>query len=188
MKRLLTICILLLAACSSDEKAAAEQAAPKAVSPPPPTTLEARELIAASPEFGEYEFTNAGFTTPVSGAMMSEPVRQSVRELAAAGWLAVDRAGDVTLTSKSRGDKRFLLRANGLLDIIPLAKKEIGEVRSVSAQPDGTLLVDFHWRWLPNEVGRVFETGPVHDRYAAEQDGRASLMWDGTNWIVLQIE
>ena len=70
---------------------------------------------------------------------MSAPVRQSVRELADAGWLAVDGAGDVTLTAKSRNDRRFLLRSNGLLDIVPLAKKEMGTVQSVQANEDGTV-------------------------------------------------
>jgi hypothetical protein len=119
---------------------------------------------------------------------MSEPVRQSVKELVAAGWLDLDPAGNVALTDKSRNDKRFLLRPNGLLDIVPLAKKEMGEVTSVRANDDGTARVDFTWRWIANEVGSSFKTGLVADRFAAPQDGAATLIWDGTTWSVLKIE
>ncbi|MGZ5432023.1 MAG: hypothetical protein ACXWH7_03790 [Thermoanaerobaculia bacterium] len=189
MKRIFIVTLLLLAACGgSDEKPIADQTTAAAPAPPPPPTAQrARELIANSAELGDYEFTNAGFTTPTSGATMSEPVRQSVKELAAAGWLKLDPTGDIALTEKSRNDKRFLLRANGLLDIVPLAKKEMGDVTGVSANHDGTVAVDFTWRWIANEVGAAFKTGLVHDRFAAPQDGRATLMWDGTSWSVLSI-
>jgi len=192
MKRALAVALLLLAACGSpDEKPISDQATSTSTAPatpPPPSPQQARELIANSAEFGEYEFTNASFTTPVSGATMSEPVRQSVKELAAAGWLELDPAGDIALTEKSRNDKRFLLRANGLLDIVPLAKKEMGDVTAVRPNPDGTAMVDFTWRWVANEVGSAFKTGLVHDRFATPQDGRATLIWDGTSWSVLRIE
>jgi hypothetical protein len=191
MKRVFAVALVLLAACGgSDEKPIAGQttttAAPAA--PPPPTAEQARDLIANSADFGDYEFTNASFTTPTSGAAMSEPVRQSVRELAAAGWLTLDPAGDVALNDKSRNDKRFLLRSNGLLDIVPLAKKEMGGVTAVRANPDNTVVVDFTWRWIANEVGASFRTGLIHDRFTAPQDGKATLMWDGTNWTILKIE
>jgi len=187
MKRALAIATLLLAACSS-EAPVSESAAPKPAAPAPPSAEQTRELLASSAELGEYEFTNAGFTTPVAATTMSEPVRQSVQELVDGGWLARDGDRNIILTERSRNDKRFLLRPNGLLDIIPLAKKELLAVQSVASQPDGTLLATFSWRWLPNEVGSAFKTGLVHDRFATEQDGKATLMWDGTSWIVLKIE
>jgi len=186
VKHVFFITLILVASCGgSDEKPANQTTATP--TQPPPTAPQARDLIANSADFGDYEFTNAGFTTPTSGAM-SEPVRQSVKELAAAGWLAVDGAGNVVLTDQSRNDKRFLLRANGLLDIVPLAKKEMGNVTNVAANPDGTVIVDFTWRWIANEVGASFKTGLVHDRFAAQQDGRATLMWDATSWVILKIE
>lgn len=189
MKRILLI-LLFAAACSSEKPAIADAEASKAKPdpPPPPTAVRARELIASSADFGEYEFTNAGFTLPVSGAAMNEPARVSARELAAAGWLAMDTNGDISLTDKSRSDKRFLMRPNGLLDIVPLAKKEMGDVTAVRSSEDGTATVDFTWRWIANEVGSAFRTGLVHDRFAAQQDGRATLMWDGSAWTILKIE
>lgn len=185
MKRLLLI--LLLVACSKPEAPVAQTPA-KPAPPPPPSAQQAHDLIASSAEFGEFEFTNAGFTVPVSGATMSPPARINARELAAAGWLSMDRNGDIALTDKSRNDKRFLLRPNGLLDIVPLAKKEMGEVKGIHPQPDGTVITDFAWRWIANEVGSAFKTGVVHDRFAAPHESKATLMWDGTNWTILKIE
>ena len=189
MKPIFAFVLVLLVACGGSEAPIADQTtSAKPAAPPLPSAQQAREMIASSAEFGEYEFTNAGFTTPVSGATMSEPVRQSVKELAAAGWLELEKTGDIALTDKSRNDKRFLLRTNGLLDIVPLAKKEMGDVTSVCANDDGTARVDFTWRWIANEVGSSFKTGLVADRFAAPQDGTATLIWDGTTWSVLKIE
>ncbi len=187
MKRALAI-LLLLAACSSDEKPIASEQPQKPAAPTPPTAQQARDVIASSPAFSEHEFTNAGFTAPVSGVSMSEPVRQSVRELAGAGWILLENTGDIALTDKSRSDKRFLLRENGLLDIVPLAKKEMGTVTGVTPQADGSVIAAFSWRWIPNEIGASLRTGPIHNRFMADQEDNATLMWDGTSWTVLKIE
>ena len=159
----------------------------KKARPAPPSAAEARTLIANSAEFSEFEFTNAGWTTPVSSASMSTPVRDEARQLAEAGWIAMEKTGDVMLTDKSRNDKRFLLRPNGILDVVPLAKKEIGEVVAVRDR-EGEVTVDFTWRWIPNEVGAAFKTGAVHDRFAAQQQATATLLHDGTAWSVLRID
>jgi hypothetical protein len=179
MKRI-ALAFALLVACAKPEPPA-PPAAP--ATPPPPTAQQARDLIAPSAEFGDFEFTNAGFTLPTSGAMMNEPAKIAARELAKAGWLELHANGDVALAAKARSDKRFLLRPNGLLDIVPLAKKEMGAVTAVHLP-----FVDFTWRWIPNEVGASFKTGVVHDRFAAEHHARATLMWDGSSWTVLKIE
>lgn len=188
MKRSLAVLVLVLSACSSETPAPPTAAEPGPAKPAPPAAAQVRDLIAASPDFGEYEFTNAGYTLPVSGAAMNEPQRAAAKELAAAGWIELGPEGDVALAPKSRSDKRFLLRPNGLLDIVPLAKKEMGDVSAVRQSPDGNVLADFTWKWIPNEVGSAFRTGLVHDRYAAVQDGKATLMWDGTAWVILKFE
>jgi hypothetical protein len=191
MKRALTLLVLLLIvlvmACSAEQPATTESA-PKPATPAPPTAQQARDLIAGSAEFSEHEFTNAGWTTPVAHSSMSAPVQIEARDLAAAGWIELDEKGDVALSPRSRYDKRFLLRPNGLLDVVPLAKKEMGDVLAVRKNPDGTTGVDFNWKWIPNEVGTAFRTGPVHDRFAVPHESRATLIWDGTNWTVLKIE
>jgi hypothetical protein len=187
MKRALALALFVVA-CSGDEKPIQQSAPAQPAAPPPPSAQQARDLIANSPDFGDYEFTNAGYTLPVSGAAMNEPQRAAVKDLAAAGWLTVDGSGDIALSAKSRNDKRFLLRQNGLLDIVPLAKKEMGDVTAVRRSPDGTVTVDFAWKWIANEVGSAFRTGLVHDRFATPQDGRATLMWDGTGWTILKFE
>lgn len=153
---------------------------------PPPTAAEAREIIANSPELSEHQFTNAGWTAPINPGLMSAPVRDEARDLAAAGWISFEN--EIGLTEKSRGDKRFVLRPNGLLDVVPLAKKEMGAVIATRNNADGTIAAGFDWKWIPNEVGSSFKKGPVHDRFAAPQRSTATLMWDGTSWIVLKIE
>ncbi|HEY0157531.1 MAG TPA: hypothetical protein VGF28_09625 [Thermoanaerobaculia bacterium] len=187
MKRTLAIA-LLLAACSNEPAPPTTTAAEKATTPPAPNAQQARQLIEASPALSEHEFTNAAVSIAVSGAVMSEPVRQQAKQLAAAGWIDFDGAGDIMLNDKSRSDKRFLLRENGILDVVPLARKQMGEVSAVRPNEDGTVGVDFTWRWIPNEVGTAFTSGIVHDRFAATQNAIATLMWDGTNWTVLKID
>ncbi|HYH09873.1 MAG TPA: hypothetical protein VEK11_22685 [Thermoanaerobaculia bacterium] len=193
MKRAIAI-LLLLTACSSDEPAAtntttASESAAAAASTAPPTADQARALIEKSGEFSQHEFTFASVSMPVSGAAMNEATRATARQLVDAGWLSLDPGtNDIMLTEKSRGDKRFILRENGLLDVVPLAKKEMGTVEAVRKNPDGTLTVDFNWKWLPNEVGQSFKTGAVHDRFAATQNAKANLMWNGTEWVMLSVE
>ena len=145
-------------------------------------------MIETSPDFGEHQFTNAAFSIPVAGAAMNEPSRAAARDLAEAGWLAFDGAGDIMLTEKSRNDRRFLLRPNGILDVVPLAKKEMGRVLGVRSNPDGTASADFNWRWLPNEVGQAFRGGPIQARFAETNTSRATFIWDGTSWSVLKID
>lgn len=183
-----TLTIAFFGACSNEEKAPPTTTAAAAPAKAPPTTQQAHDIIAKSGEFSQYDFTNAAVSLPVAGSSMNEPTRETARQLAAAGWLEIDGAGDLMLTDKSRKDKRFILRENGLLDVVPLAKKEMGDVTAVRTNADGSITADFTWRWIANEVGTAFARGPIHDRYAAPQNARATLMWNGTEWTMITIE
>jgi hypothetical protein len=189
MRRLLAA-LLLLAACSNEPAPPTTTAAEQPKTPPAPSVEQARELIAKSPDFGEHQFTHAGISIPVSAAAMSEPARQTAAQLAAAGWLELDPTGDIMLTDKSRDDKRFILRPNGLLDVVPLAKKEMGTVSAVRVDPnDGQAVADFTWRWIPNDVGTALTSGIEHDRFTAPvQNSTATFIWDGTAWSLLKID
>ena len=180
MKRFLALA-LLVAACSA-ETPAPPPAPEKPKTPPPPSAADARERIADAGAFGEFEFTNAGYSLPMEKSMRHAAANEVAAKLAKAKWIALDRSGKVSLTSKSSSDKRFLVRANGILDIVPLAKKEMGEVTAVRANPDGTASADFTWTWIPNEIGAL-----LADRYAGTQKSTATLMWDGTDWTVLSV-
>jgi len=186
--RRFALALVLLAACSNEPAPPTTTAAEQAKTPPAPTADQARAMIEKAPDLAEHQFTNAALSLPVSGAVMSEPLRQQAQQLAAAGWLEFDGAGDVMLTDKSRSDKRFLLRENGLLDIVPLAKKELGTVTAVRTNPDGTAAADFNWKWVPNEVGASLKSGLVADRFAATQESTATFIWDGSTWSVLKID
>jgi hypothetical protein len=185
MKRLLCFPLLLiLAACAREEPAATTTtAAETKPAAPAPSAPQAQSLIAASPEFGDYQFTDASVTFPVSGVAMNEPARAMARKLAGAGWIAMENTGDVMLNEKSRADKRFLLRANGILDVVPLAKKEMVNVLTVRQNEDNTTSADFVWRWVPNEVGALFP-----EKFAGDRNARATLIYDGTSWSVLKID
>jgi hypothetical protein len=188
MKRTI-VALLLAAACSSEQPAPTNTgSAETKAATPPPNAQQARAIIEKSGEFGQHEFTNAAVSLPVAGSSMNEPTRALAKQLAAAGWLAFDGAGDIMLTDKSRNDKRFLLRENGLLDVVPLAKKEMADVTAVRPNPDGSVNADFTWRWVPNEVGAAFTSGPIHDRFAATHNATANLMWNGTEWTMITVE
>lgn len=188
MKCFFILLALAFAACSSEEPAATNTTEQKAATNAPPSAQQARAIIEKSGELAQHEFTNAAVSLPVAGSSMNEPTRNLAKQLAAAGWIAFDGAGDIMLSDKSRSDKRFLLRENGLLDVVPLAKKEMGDVTAVRSNPDGTVNADFTWRWVPNEVGAAFTSGPVHDRFNAMHNATANLMWNGTEWTMITVE
>jgi hypothetical protein len=154
---------------------------------PPPTADAARALIAASPEFSEYQFTNAAYTLPMKRSAMNAPALAAAKELAAAKWISF-RGDEVVLQEKATSDRRFLVRPNGTVDIVPLAKKELVAASAVRPLPDGNVAVDFDWKWTVNEIGAAFRSGALHDRYAAPQQATATLLSDGTSWSVLKIE
>ncbi len=187
MKRFV-LALALLAACSSEEPAATNTPDKKPATSTPPSAQQAHAIIAKSGELAQHEFTNAAVSLPVAGSSMNEVTRAQAKQLADAGWLEFDGAGDIMLTAKSRSDKRFLLRENGLLDVVPLAKKELGDVTAVRQNPDGTVNADFTWRWVPNEVGTAFTSGLVHDRFSATHNATANLMWNGTEWTLITVE
>ncbi|HET7706774.1 MAG TPA: hypothetical protein VFM36_11850 [Thermoanaerobaculia bacterium] len=149
--------------------------------PPPPSADEAAKLIAGSAEFSDYQFTRAAFTLPVKEEAMTAEVRTVSKALAKNGWIGVDGDGNVILTGKAKADKRFLLRQNGFIDIVPMAKKEFVGVSALHVNPEGQPLVDFRWKWVPNEIGALT------DRYTGEQLAIATLLWDGSQWSVLRI-
>ncbi len=184
MKRAL-LALALLTACSSEKPTTT--AAERQPAATPPTVQQARAIVEKSGEFSQHEFTNAAVSIPIAASQMNEPTRALAQQLSAGGWLAHDANGDLILTDKSGGDKRFLIRENGLLDVVPLAKKEMGEVTAVRTNPDGTINADFTWRWLPNEVGASFTTGPIHDRFIATHNATANLMWNGTEWTMISV-
>ena len=187
MKRLLIVFALAFAACGGGESKNAAAPAAKPKTPPPPTPAAAKELIAYSPDFSEYQFTNAAYTLPMKKSAMNEPARQAAKELFAAGWIRFV-GDDVQLNEKSGGDRRLIIRLNGYVDLVPLARKEFGEVTAVRGQADGAVLVDFGWRWIPNEIGQAFKSGLVKERFDAPQRATAKLMWDGKTWTILRID
>ena len=186
MRKLLIAIALVLAACSGEQKTQTPAAA-KPQTPPPPSIAAAKEIVASSPDFSEYQFTNAAYTLPMKKSAMNEPARVAAKELSAAGWIKFS-GDEVQLTEKSGGDRRFIIRPNGYVDLVPIAKKEFGDVTSVRPEAGGTVLVDFGWRWIPNEVGQAFKSGFVKERFDTPQKATAKLMWDGKSWTILRIE
>jgi hypothetical protein len=190
MKTLTLAAAILLVACGGPERTTTPtttsdtSSAPKAA---PPSAAEAKQIIGSSPDFSDYEFTNAAFTLPMQRSTMTGPVASSANDLVRAGW--IDIPGNmVVLTAKSKTDKRFIVRPNGFLDIVPIAKKELGEVTNVHPNTDGTIAAEFDWKWIPNEVGSAFRSGPLKERFDAPQSATATLMHGADGWSVLRID
>ena len=89
--------------------------------------------------------------------------------------------------AKGEGDKRFLVRPNGYLDIVPLAKKELLDVTAVRKTPEGAE-ADIAWRWIPNEVGASFTSGRVKERFDATHHATVKTRDFGSGWAVMLIE
>jgi len=171
MKRLLVLALVVFA-CSKSEP-------PKPAAPPPPpalTAAQAKEILSNAPELGEYEFTNAAVTLPMKKSQMNAPASELAKSLRAAGWIAMN-GDDVVLTSKAKDDKRFVVRANGFVDIVPIAKKEFGDVTGVNGDT-----AHFTWRWVRNDIGNAIKKPDD-----AEQHAVAKFIYNGKQWSVLSI-
>lgn len=181
MKRLLIL--LLLVACTAEKPTAPISEKPKHA---PPSAAEAKQIIESSGDFSEFQFTSSAFTLPLNRTMMlNDETRGIARDLEKAGWI-VFSGDEVVLTSKSLTSRRFMTRANGYVDIVPLARKEMGDVTAVRPTDEG-VDVDFNWKWTPTDVGSAFKSGPLFDRYAAPQRATATLYHDGTAWKILRL-
>jgi len=182
----LTMVAFLFAACSS-EKSDAPASVEVTAAPAAPSLEEARALLATAPEFADYQFTYASIALPLDRSRMNEPAKAAARDLEKAGWIETQR-DKIVLSSKSAEDKRFNVRPNGFLEIVPLAKKEITEVGAVTEGTDGKPSVTFCWRWIPNAVGVSLTKGAQKDRFDAMHCAKASLIRIGDKWEVLAIE
>lgn len=185
---LLAIAIFLLGCAAEEPVTRTATVAEEAAEPlPPPTPDEASALVAESAPFGDYLFsTGSAFSLPIEAAAMNEPARLGAEDLRKAGWIRI-ASGRVELTEKAEGDKRFLVRPNGFIDIVPLARKELVEVVAVRPTEDG-VDVDFRWRWNPNEVGSAFTRGLIKERFDATHEAAARLQDFGSGWEVVLIE
>jgi len=110
-------------------------------------------------------------------SQMNAPAQDLAKSLRAAGWIAFS-GDDVVLTPKAKDDKRFLVRANGFTDIVPIAKKEFGDVISVDKDKAA-----FTWRWVRNDIGKA-----IGKPDETEQHATAKFLYDGKQWSVLSIE
>lgn len=171
---------------AADAPAATASAAPPAVALPSPA--DAAKIIGDSAEWSDYQFTYSSWSFQLGTPIAHPTTRQLADDLAAAGWLRVTPDGMIELTEKAKSDKRFLVRSNNSLDIVPMAKKEVVGVTSVSANPDGTARAEVQWKWVANEVGASFRSGFIKERYDAPQVAIATLEPAGGGWKVRAVE
>jgi hypothetical protein len=187
---LVTLCLLFLPACGGSETPstppAVETEQAKVVAPP--SQESAADTIASAPEFSEYKFTRAAYSLPMQGSMLKGPALEAAQDLEKAGWILLDPAGNILIAGKSVGDKRFIVRDNGSLDVVPLARKEFVSVDATGHDDEGDVTIDFTWRWVPNEVAQAFERGKIATRFEGDQKARATIYpaKDGT-WKIMRI-
>jgi len=191
MKRstlLLTLILPLLTACTGETpKEAPKSEAKETRVVAPPSQEVASSTIANAPEFSEYKFTRAAYSLPMQGSMLKGPARESAEDLAAAGWVAIDSSGNLLLMPTAEKDKRFIVRDNGSLDIVPLARKEFVSVDGIGHDDEGDVTIDFTWRWAPNEVAKAFVRGAIATRYEGDQKARATIYPTKSGWSVMRI-
>lgn len=178
----------MIIGCGSNEKAAAPAASESAKPAAPlPDANSARQLIESSAEWSDFQFTYASTSLPLRAKEMNEAHKKTVQELRAAGWLGVDGDGNAILTEKAKSDRRFLVRPNLSVDIVPLAKKEIQSVSAPTKRADGNAEVTIDWRWIPNEVGAALQSGLAKQIFDAPHQAKATLMPVENGWSVLLI-
>jgi hypothetical protein len=181
--------LLLAPACGKHEPAAMATETRAAVPAlPPPAAAQAVLVIRDSPEFGDFHFTDASLSIPVEGANQHGEQSQYAKALIQGGWLA--NKPNVELTDRANQDRRFLLRPNGVLDVVPLAKKELIDVVFVLDNHDGTVNAAFNWHWIPNDIGQALPPRTTLGKRYAEPSYRAiaTLQDDGKVWSVKKIE
>ena len=188
---LTSLLVFMIPACSPTEDTAEPTLTAEtttAAAPAPPSAAEAKELIESSAAFSDYQFTNAAFSLPLQSSRFNEVTKTAAEELAAAGWLRIE-GDEVVLEEKAKTDPRWLVRPNGFVDIVPIAKKALTDVTAIRPQPDGNLKANLCWTWIPNEVGSAFKSGLVRERFDATHCAIALLQpgEDGT-WEVLLVE
>jgi hypothetical protein len=180
------VLIAFLSGCGG-EKAAPSQP-PAAASTAMPSPTEAKQIIETSPEWSDFQFTYASWSLPLKAASMTDAHRKTAQELRDGGWVSLDGEGNVVLTAKAKGNKRFLVRPNATLDIVPLAKKELTAVSAVTPKSDGNASANVEWRWIPNEIGSSIKSGLLRQQYDADHHAVATLMPVDGKWTVLLIE
>ena len=188
---MIALLAFMLPACSPAENAAEPAVAAETATvaaPAPPSAAEAKELIENSAAFSDYQFTNAAFSLPLQRSRFNEVTRVAADELAAAGWIRIE-GDEVVLEEKAKSDPRWLVRPNGFVDIVPIAKKALTDVTAIRPEPDGNLKANLCWNWVPNEVGAAFKSGLVRERFDATHCAIALLQPtnDGA-WEVLLVE
>lgn len=154
----------------------------------PPTEAEAMQIVGDSAEWSDYQFTYSSWSFQLGTPIAHPTTRQLVDDLVAAGWLRVTKAGMIELTEKAKTDKRFLVRATNSLDIVPMAKKELVGVTSVTLEPDGVVRAEVRWKWVANDVGASFRSGFIKERYDAPQVAVATLENANGAWRVRKVE
>jgi hypothetical protein len=182
-----TTLLLLMAGCG-ERPAVPADPPPEAPVAELPSADGAEALIAGSPVFSDYQFTLAAYSLPLQREMMNEPARQAAAELRDARWINLDGSGNVILSEKAQRDQRWLVRPNGFVDIVPIARKEIIEVTDVRSVAADKAFADFTWRWIPNEIGEAFRSGRVRQRFDSPHQATAELRHGSDGWRVFFIE
>src|SRR5215210_823085 len=115
MRRALAV-LLLLTACERSHGARVSSPAPGSSAgedtgaPRVPSLADAATLVASSPEFSDYQFTNAAYSLA-----LKNPPADVAKALRKAGWISLDGERNVVLSARAKSDRRWLVRQNGFV-------------------------------------------------------------------------
>jgi hypothetical protein len=126
------------------------------------------------------------YTGPVAASVNVHPRDPNYRLMEKAGWLKLEKGkGPITpikLTPKGeqqleaiKGVHKTQEKDNTTAYQVPIAERQLVSISKITMQAPTRAVVEYSWKWQPNELGEVFEaSGPLVKSFSSWE--RATLI------------
>ncbi len=123
------------------------------------------------------------YTGAVTTSVDVHPRDPNYRLLQKAGWLNVGKdKGRVTLVTLTSKGEQLLQQISGVQKTeqkdktmaykVPIAERQLVEISGIKMQAPTRALVEYSWKWAPNQLGDVFEaSGPLVQGFSTWERG-----------------